>query len=161
MRLPIQLRSKRDDDRGFIYKNWLRSYRDSEGWVSNTVYYWHQHRIIDRLWNDPGVVWLVAVSQADPTHIYGFLCGEQTDAGFVVHYVYVRQVFRRKGVATALVCALQGQLDPGQAESLDTFSATHLTVAARNIMRGKYANLMIYNPYHKFYNLQDGWQYAD
>lgn len=156
MKVPIQVRGKTEDDRAFLFKSWLRSYRNSCGWESNTVYYWHRHKLIEHLWDDPTAVWLVAVSPKDPTMIYGFLCGEATDAGYVVHYTFVRQVFRKVGIATALVCALQGQLEP-DVEKLDTTTITHMTPAARAIIRGKYANLAIYNPYHAFYELPELW----
>lgn len=42
---------------------------------------------------------LVAVDIEDPSFIFGWLCGESK----TVHYCHVKEAFRRKGVATALL----------------------------------------------------------
>lgn len=119
---PLVLRRPVLDDVPFLTNSWLRSYRDSGAairHVPNDVYHLLHHRIIERLWRDEQVTWLVACYPQDTSFIYGWLCGENTDAGPVLHYVYVRRSMRKFGVATHLVNTF--------ADGHDRGFMTHLT----------------------------------
>jgi hypothetical protein len=93
----LALRGHTKADIEFITSTWLRSYRDSAPrGVSNDLYYAAEHTAIERMWVAPEVTWLVATTQKYPTYILGWFCGELTDIGPVIHYVYVRHGVRQR-----------------------------------------------------------------
>jgi hypothetical protein len=106
------LRAPTADDVPFVTSGWLNSYRRGSAVrdVPNDVYYHHEQALIQRLWRDKGVTWLIGCHPSDTTFAYGFLCGEATDAGPVLHYTYVKGDDRKFGVAGELLEAfLAGQ----------------------------------------------------
>lgn len=104
-RLRIAVR----EDEPSIYSDWLKSARKARTFhgVTSQVFYFWMHAIIETLLDDASVTWLVACASDDPTKIYGWLCGHRatTLAGdqSVVHYVYVKKLYRRVGIATNLL----------------------------------------------------------
>lgn len=108
----LQLRRATARDEAFVFDGWLQSNRGlaTRLHAPMELYYHHQREQVMKLWSDGGVTWLVACMPKDPEFIYGWLCGEGSDAGPVLHYVYTKQSARRLGVATALLGAfLHGQ----------------------------------------------------
>lgn len=100
LRVPVTLRAPGASDVPFITSAWHRSYRRGSVVrdVPDDVYHHHQQTLIQRLWRDRGVTWLLACHPRDTTFAYGFLCGEATDAGPVLHYLYVKGDDRKFGV---------------------------------------------------------------
>lgn len=99
-----------------VTNNWIRSgeqcglgYRvDSRVWTT------YEHALIERYWREPHMQWLFAANPADTNFVHGWLCGEHTDLGPVLHYLYVRRSMRDKGliklgVAEALLRTFLGQ----------------------------------------------------
>lgn len=109
----VDIRGKIAEDIPYLTSTWLRSNRDSAAarFLGNDVYYGNHHGIIERLWADPGVTWMVLCYARNPNFILGWMCAEATDRGPVVHYVYVRPEFRRWGFARRLVEAFLQGLD--------------------------------------------------
>lgn len=148
----LTIREATDDDVGFLAKSWLNSYRDHVPYVGNDVYYVNHHAVLERLWDDPYVTWLVACSTKHPAYIFGFLCAEASDKGPIVHYVYVRHEasrglpLRRRGIATMLLKTFfEGQ-------DTRTIWYTHSTPSARQALHGRHAaqpgaDGWEYNPY--------------
>ncbi len=148
----LDIRGRIDSDVPFITRSWLKSYRDEMRFTGNDVYYANHHGIIERLWVDPGVTWLVAAWPKNPVYIMGYLCGEASVQGPIVHYVYVRHAaegenLRRLGIATRLLDTfLEGQ------DTTRRIWYTHSTVAARAALAGKHSVAQgaagwEYNPY--------------
>ncbi len=145
----MAVREATDDDIPFLAKSWLNSYRGNVPFVGNDVYYVNHHALLERLWDDPGVTWLVACSAKYPTYIFGFLCAEASDKGPIVHYVYVRHEasrglpLRKRGIATKLLeTFFEGQ-------DTSTVWYTHSTPNARMALQGR----------HKPQPGNDGWEY--
>lgn len=144
-RPPIALRAKTDNDLAKVFHDWLKSYRNSPGYASipNETYFWNHHRIIETLWIDDKATWVVACDPHDPTKIYGWLCGQRADTiagdSVIVHYVYVNKLYRRMGVASALLNAFDGR----PTKTLPVV-CTALSPAGRELMRDA---VWIYNPY--------------
>jgi GNAT superfamily N-acetyltransferase len=96
-------------DLPFIMSSWLRSFKTSHfaGPIPNDIY-WDTYRLAaERILSRPAARLLVAVnpSERDPEHeLYGWLAMEPGEPP-VVHYVYVKQAFRRMGVARSLLRA--------------------------------------------------------
>lgn len=95
----ISLRPAEESDLQYVVKSWLRSYwHDSDyARAQGRVYHVEHRRLVLRLIQQGAVT--VAAWSGDPDTIIGFAC---TRAG-VVHYVYVREEFRRMGIAHLLV----------------------------------------------------------
>jgi hypothetical protein len=93
-------------DLALIMSSWLKSFKGSHyaGPIPNDLY-WDTYRLsLERILSRPAVrVWIaVNPGEPDPEHeIYGWLAMEP-GAPPVVHYAYVKQAFRRMGVARSL-----------------------------------------------------------
>lgn len=62
--------------------------------------------VIDKLLKRGTVV--IAHNAESPAHIIGWACIEATGNAGVVHYVYVKQNYRRNGFAGAMLVGLEG-----------------------------------------------------
>jgi hypothetical protein len=102
----IAVRPSRDSDKPFIYDFWLDSFRlaHAAGPIPMRMYRHVYMQALDDLLARPGVEVLVACSPTDDDQVFGFLCFERRTIP-VVHYAYVKQVFRRERVATVLMTA--------------------------------------------------------
>ena len=101
--LPTKMRLATEDDIGFIFNSWLKSYRNSyfAKPISNTVYFAEHHKVIEKLAKTSQI--LIACNKEDEAQIYGYVCAEKVDGIFVIHYAYVKQPFRRLGIAKLLL----------------------------------------------------------
>lgn len=102
------LRLSTEADLPFILSSWLRGYRQSSvtSGISNTVYYRSHEAALKRLLVDAVVI--VACAKDDPNQIFGYVVGEHDGiAALTVHWVYVKQPFRRLGMAAHLLATLR------------------------------------------------------
>lgn len=113
--LGLMLVQPEPDEVRFILDAWARSYRDSpwSGTITNDKYAeisrWTITALVAR-----GAQVLVAIPEVGPRRVVGFVCYEKPD---VLHYVYVKQSFRGRGVARLLVDAAKfglGTKTPGR-----------------------------------------------
>ncbi len=103
--MPVSFREWRDEDRAFVMDSWLRSYRSSKwaGITPNHLYFDVTRVCINQLL-DRGAKILIAHAPTSEDAIIGFLCYEQLKNGEVaVHYCYVKDPYRRAGVASRLI----------------------------------------------------------
>jgi GNAT superfamily N-acetyltransferase len=110
---PLQLVGRAPEYVAFCAAAWMNAGRDSDAMahVPRAVYDHHHHAQLERLWNDPGCTFLFAAHPPDPNFVFGYLIGEATNAGPVLHWLHVRRSMRGFGVARALLAAfLQGQV---------------------------------------------------
>ncbi len=102
MTLPVAIRAYRPDgDMPFVYKAWITSYRTSDraGTVPDHVFYALTKIAINQLLAR-GMKIALAVSPDDDDQILGFIAYEAP--GPVLHYCFVKDMFRRQGVASLL-----------------------------------------------------------
>lgn len=137
-------RPGREQDAPFIFNSWLRSYRRSKAaqQVGNDVYYAQHHKCIERTLQRASTQVLVAVPAAlgESDTICGYIVTERVpgaDKALVVHYVYVKETFRRLGLAKGMLQAAGWGTDT-------VCLHTHLTAHAEAATM-KYG--LIYNPY--------------
>jgi len=104
-KLPANLRRADEKDISFIFNSWLKSYRNSlfAKSVSNTIYFSEHHKIVEKLAKTSEII--IACNPDDPEQIYGYACAEKIDGIFCLHYIYVKQPFRRLGVGNFLLNA--------------------------------------------------------
>lgn len=98
---PIE--TARPDDREFIRDSWRKSYRESPRtcrWPTEAYAVWISAEM-DRLLQRSEV--RVARPGDWPEGIVGWVAAEQQPEAFVVHYAFVKPLFRRHGVLTRLV----------------------------------------------------------
>lgn len=95
----VRFRTSTGLDVPFIFSSWLKSYAKARGLAGSekAAYFRAQHAVIDRLLQRSQV--LVACDPSDPGEVWGY-CVNDTRA---IHWVYVKQVFRRFGIATELL----------------------------------------------------------
>lgn len=104
----IALRSATPDDRDFIVSSWEMSYRKAntaglilmEDWAA--IMRPQVAKILDRDY----VKTTVAYESEDRGFLYGYLVSEPEASPPLVYWAYVKQPYRRQGVATVLLKAV-------------------------------------------------------
>lgn len=112
--LSVLMVGRRPEYVPMVTNNWVTSaveHRDRN--VDRRCFTVYEHALIEKYWKDPDFVWLFAANPTDTNFVYGWLCGELTDVGPLLHYVYVRRRMRdtrdlKLGVAEALLRAFVG-----------------------------------------------------
>jgi GNAT superfamily N-acetyltransferase len=105
--LDIREYRKADDER-FVYKTWLDSMRCTSPIykrVRDWEFFRYFRKVIDGLL-ERGAVVLIAAEKDSPS-IYGYMVYEPDvkvdERTGIIHWIYVKAVWRRLGVATALI----------------------------------------------------------
>jgi GNAT superfamily N-acetyltransferase len=131
--LPLAFRPVTDADVGLVYSSWLRSYWDArppQVWdIPRETYFSDagHHGVVTRLLARSVVT--VAHAPDDPDEVYGWICVGARG----LHYVYVKELWRRKGVATRLL------------DGAPVGVASHMTKAFRDGPGKRLA--LLFNPY--------------
>lgn len=98
----LELRAMTPEDEAFIYNSWLTSYRGSSSHISYIppdIYFAAHHKAIERIFQRADTSVVVACLKGDENVILGYLVSEAD----VIHWVYVKQSFRRMGIARAML----------------------------------------------------------
>jgi GNAT superfamily N-acetyltransferase len=105
--VTFELRDGTEDDLRFVFATWLRGHwagqeaaRLSMGEMRRDDYFALQHQRIDNLLASTARI-RVAHPTGRPLVIAGWACIDQAPA--VLHYVHVKEPYRRKGVARRLI----------------------------------------------------------
>lgn len=140
--LPITIRKFKAEDESFVYHSWLETYLDalSDMKVLNglrsDVYYKGQHKRIEELLSR--CTTLIACNNEDIDQIYGWICFETLSSGQIFHFMYVKQPFRKNGIAKMLI---EEARDKNEKEVF----YTHKTPFTKEII--KYFQRSVFNPY--------------
>ena len=135
LKSQVQIRTATEADVPFIFNSWLKSYQASQRSVLPAIYFDGQHKRIEAILQRSTV--LLAVNKADDTQIYGYLVFEMVQDVLVIHYAYVKNMYRQMGIF-----ALLSQNLPAGLEGF----YTHDTHTASKLIKGKSIKL-VYNPY--------------
>lgn len=119
--------------------------------VSNRIYYYLHHKVLDSKLSADGAIVLLAVDSQNPDSILGWIWADVVDTALVIHYIYVKHAFRRRGVAKMLVQLVK------DAEKPPAIMYTHRTNVVPKILK-KEGLEWIYNPYLLFTTLPQGWE---
>lgn len=103
--VDVALRAADARDHDFIMDSWLRSFRSAWPEMRTGDYFRLQRRRIEQLLAMPMTAVTILHPEADRDLIVAWCCATRTTArdGSVIHYVYVREAYRRQGLATRLV----------------------------------------------------------
>lgn len=134
----LLFRPASQEDVGFIFNSWLKSY-EKQSKVSSPIYYQFHHYLIESLLKKSTVT--MAVNPSDPSQIYAYLVHENVESIPILHYTYTKHTYRKMGILTKLLAHNNLNLASGG-------FITHRTEICNKL---PYKNL-IYNPYLS-YNL--------
>lgn len=138
-------------DAGFLLDSWLRSYQHS--WsvkrIEPSLYYRYQQKLAEELLTRSTV--LVACDELAPDVIWGWICAEVINDALVVHYCYTKEIFRARGVASALVKQIL-DAEAAQGWAPRALCWTHDTKVADKFVAGMRGNGTIDPSLPSFYN---------
>jgi GNAT superfamily N-acetyltransferase len=130
--LDIRFEPPNDKDEALIMSSWLRSYRNSATGrqVSlDSQYFAWQHALASALVRRGTTI--VARPGSWDEGIVGWVCGERRGDRAVLHYVYVKQAYRKAGMGLALCEALTNALDSPSGPVIYTHDRRPYSQAAR------------------------------
>lgn len=139
--VPIRVRLATEVDVPFIFNSWLKSFRAEHFAVNitNTIYFNEHHKLIEDLLQTCEVY--IACDHNNPEDIFGYICAERIDGILIIHYVYVKHMYRRLGIGKTLL----GQFNP----DLSVASIySHSTKVVADRIAHKYN--LVYSPYVAF-----------
>ncbi len=101
----MQLRQATQNDFNFIASSYLKSYRfgPETKHLINDIYYDVYKDKLNQMLETGSVT--IACSDEDPDQILGYLISGQVHGRSILHYVYVKHLFRHLGVAKTLLQA--------------------------------------------------------
>lgn len=119
----------------FLYNTWLKSYRSTQKYTTDTIYYLYQKKIIKNIIGNPDVKIKVVCNKDNLNHAIGYIVWEMPG---VLHYVYIKHAYRNQGICSAFLKSL-----PIDSEQLTL--TTHVSVQKWQQFSKKFN--LIYNPY--------------
>jgi GNAT superfamily N-acetyltransferase len=97
--MPVAFRPATEVEMPFVFSTWLKNFKESaQPHQGIQGYYTGQHRLIELL-AARGASLVLACNREAPEQLLGWVCCE----GNTVHYLYVKQVFRRLGIGRKLL----------------------------------------------------------
>lgn len=160
---PLNIRGPIARDKPYLLSSWHHSLYDfgvAEKQLPKPVYDYHMARITDHHWDESQ--WLVLSGDSVNDWVAGFVCGLHTEGATHIHYVYVREKYRRHGWGRHLVSEFLGLADDEDDEQLVYYSCN--TVDSRGWARGRRKRGMqylgrqwMYNPYGLTYRMPPDW----
>lgn len=108
MPLEYITRHMKDEDKSFIYNSFLQSYHKQYPvkYIPPTIYYKAQSEEIEFLLRKSNVS--MAVFPEDADEIMGYAIYEYASDALILHYIYIKNMVRRKYLATNLIKSLLG-----------------------------------------------------
>ncbi len=100
------LREATQEDENFIFNSFLQSYRkySSMRYVPHNLYFKPQSDIISYLLDTANI--LIACFPEEPDQIMGYVIYEHVNNQLVLHYEYIKNIFRSERLDEALLTAI-------------------------------------------------------
>ena len=95
----VTVRKPRPTDQGFVADSWVRNVLQADRKLVRSVV----NQQVDRLLDDQAVRLLIAHEPGQTDQILGWLAYTPLPRAIVVHFAYVRERIRRKGIGRALL----------------------------------------------------------
>jgi GNAT superfamily N-acetyltransferase len=110
----ISFRPALPADRPFLVSTWSRSTKlmHSAGLISSESWPGVMHPELERILDRDDATALIACERDDPDYFYGWVAGDTSGRVPVLFFVYVKEPYRRTGVARRLLAAIG--IDPSQ-----------------------------------------------
>lgn len=139
----VRLRPATDTDVPFIFNSWLKCYRHSPNTkgCENPVYFAQHHKVLEGLCKRAAIT--IACNQNDISQIYGYICNERIENILCIHFLYVKEIYRKFGIAKILAESAGFKADTPS-------FYTHRTFVSESLEK-KFERLLIYNPYLAYY----------
>lgn len=137
-----KIRNASEKDVPFIFNSWLKSFKSSvfATQISPLIYFENHHKIIEELLKICKVS--IICSSQDESQIFGYMVSQKIEEVNVVHYIYIKEPYRKLGLAKHV-------LNYNNIKLTEAFFYTHKTKLA-SVLDKKYK--LIYNPYLSFCN---------
>jgi len=100
-KLPVRIRKADEGDVSFIYSSWLKSYAAQNKDQPKFLVYDMHREVVSMLLQDS--VTIVACMNNDNSHILGWLCAQRTPKFLIAHYCYIKEPFRKFGIARSML----------------------------------------------------------
>jgi GNAT superfamily N-acetyltransferase len=140
--LPIAVREVNADDINFILSSWTKSYRHSyfAQKIPNGIYFDEHKKVIAKSLLSSKV--FVACLEEEPDQILGYICFDSNKYRgiLVVHYLFVKHLYRRFGVGKKLIAAAK---EDARHKTDLPIIVTHTTSAFKRLEGDGF----VYNPY--------------
>lgn len=116
-----------DSEVGFVYKSWLGSYKNHASDIPYAMYRQIYQALLDRIMRRPGSEVILAIHPEHDDQIFGFAVIERNSP--TLHYIYVKESYRRKGVGSDILEFICDGNTSGE------FEFTHSTRMGRNFLK--------------------------
>lgn len=146
--MSIAFRSIEPRDRPFVISTWETSYRraHTSGAIPMVLWADIMRGVVEHYVDRPHTLTIVAHNPDDPDPIadlYGFICCEPDEHPPIVYYVYVKEAYRKQGIARSLFHAA-GIKPTGRFEYLCStpvvpYLQTKIPLAAWRPVRARYS----------------------
>lgn len=135
--MQIKIRAAKPEDINFIYSTWLRCYKHDSPitkYVKRDMFFDEHQKLLDGLLTHVGVKVAIACEENDEDLIFGFLAYEPK----IVHFVYIKEPFRKMGIAKKLITH--------EGIDLTQCQASHLTYGLLDLWTAQVTSIE-FNPY--------------
>jgi GNAT superfamily N-acetyltransferase len=131
--LSVAFRAALPDDEAIVFNAWLLAHRKHGDWpprLSSQRYFAEHKATIAKLIARSRM--LVACNEQRPSQVLGFVCWEGGNGEQTLHWLFVKQPFRRNGIGQALLNQAMPDRMPqgGRAEHL---RCSHWTMRAEQL----------------------------
>lgn len=132
--LSVAFRAALPDDEAIVFNAWLLAHRKHGDWpprLSSQRYFAEHKATIAKLIARSRM--LVACNEARPSQVLGFVCWEGGNGEQTLHWLFVKQPFRRNGIGRALLDQARLNQPHGQGLTLDEVRCSHWTMRAEQL----------------------------
>ncbi len=132
----FSIRKAKAGDIEFIYATWLRSYKHDSPLTKYTkreLFFDQHQKILDTILSNDGVQTCIACDPEDEDLIFGYITFEPK----IIHFIYVKYAFRKRGIATKLL---------EQILNIEQCEASHLTYSLLDLWTAGKIKIE-FNPY--------------
>ncbi len=135
----LVIRPMHPSERNLVVQSWLRSSARSKfaALMPKLQYEAEEHALIEDMLANPANIVLVAELAEVPGEVHGWLAHDET----AVHYVYVKQLYRRQGIASRLFDAAV------ESTALGFNTCSHTTRSSALV---PWLASLVYNPFYAF-----------
>lgn len=141
-----EIRDYVDADDGFVIDAWMRSFQETQVLVIPFLYKTSIHAFVTNFLKNPNKVIKVLCCRWEPDHIRGFIAAEKVNGSLVIHYVYVKEIYRQQKLSIKLIEKILE-------EKHDFVFYTHQTLSGENL-RINHFRQFFYNPFLLFKDIE-------